>query len=120
MMIDIDPEFRRLDRSHGCSESILNRSVERYRNIDIFRLGRRSGEQVRARKEAVFIDHAFLVPNPDVLAQLPQRNPERQLTPERVSVRANVAEYSERLMFSQSPADLVEFLAHSRFSLSAS
>ncbi len=120
-MIDVDPNFSRTDRGQGRSEPVLNRGVERNRNIDIFGLGRRFREQVCARKKTVFLEHAFFVPNANILAQLFKGEAERELAAEGIAIRSNVTKNSEPLMFAQRLADSFELgRAHACFSWSDS
>ena len=119
-MIDVDPNFRGAYRRQRSAEPILDSCVECDRNIDILRVGRRFGEQIGARKKTIFLEHAVFVPDANIFAELFEREAEGELTSERVAIGADVTKNSEPLIFAQGLADLLEFLAHSRFSLSAS
>src|SRR3982751_3054512 len=120
-MVEVDPNFCRTDGGQSGAESILNCSVERDCNIDIFRFGRWFGEKVRIRQKTVLIEHAFFVPDANIFAELFERKAERELAPERIAIRSNVAKHRKRLMFAQRPADLLELgCAHFGFSLSTS
>ena len=120
-MIDVDLKFGRANGGERSSEPVLNCSVERDRNIDIFRFGRRFREQSSVRQKTVFLKHAFFVPDANVFADLFEGKAEGELAAECIAIRANVAKNRKRLMFAQRPADLLELgCAHSGFSLSAS
>src|SRR5207244_4135353 len=94
---------------------------ERDCNIDILRIVRRFGQKLGVWKKTVFVEHAFLVPNTNVPAELFQRKTEGELTAKRVTIRSNVAENGEPPIVAQSLPDLIELGgAHSCFSLSAS
>src|SRR5207248_2558283 len=108
MMINVDPNFGGFNRSDGRSEPILNRGVERDDHIDIFRFSRCFREEICLGKKTVFFQHAFLIPNAHILAELFERKPQRQLASEGIAVRPNVAENDEPLMFAQDLADLLE------------
>src|SRR5258708_27660890 len=117
MMVDVDPNLGGLDRGHCCPKSILNRSVQRNRNIDIFRFGRRSGQQIGFRKKTVFVEHAVFVPDANSFAEFLERKSERKLTAKRISVWPNMTENGEPSMVAQSLADLIELgSAHAFFS----
>ena len=120
-MIDVDPKFCGTDRGQSCAEPILNCSVECDRNIDILRFRRGFREQIRIRQKTVFLEHAFFVPDTNVFAELFEGKAERELTPESVAIRANMAQDRKPLIFVQRLANLLELgCAHSGFSLSAS
>src|SRR5204862_8104971 len=89
-MIDVDPNLGRANRRQAVAEPTLNCSIERDRNIDIFRFSRWFGEKVRIREDAVLLEHAFFVPDAHVLAELFEGSTERELTPERLAIRTNV------------------------------
>ena len=108
MMIDVDPSFRRLNRGDGRPKSILNRGIERDRNIDIFRFGRRFRENFGARKKTVFVEHAVLVPDANIFPEFFEGESQSKLTSERVAVWTNMTENGKPLMLAQSPADLLE------------
>ena len=68
-MINVDPKFCGADRGKCGSEPVLNCGVERDRNIDIFRFGRRFREQICVGEKTVLLEHAFFVPNANVFAE---------------------------------------------------
>ena len=70
VVIDVDPEFGRTDSGQRGAEAVLNRGVERDGDIDILRHGGWLFDEIRAPHEAVFFEHAFLVPDPNVLAEM--------------------------------------------------
>src|SRR6266446_10023559 len=117
MMVDVDPNFGGFDRGDGRPKSILNRGIERDHNVDIFRFGRRSGQQIGIRKKTVFLEHAVFVPDADIFAEFLERKSERKLTAERISVWPNMTEHGKPPMVAQSLADLLELgCAHAFFS----
>src|SRR5207253_11210218 len=121
MMIDVNPNFGRAHGRQSGPKPILNRSIERDRNVDIFRIGRRSREQIRARKETVFLEHAFFVPNAHVFAEPSERETQRKLTPERVTIWPDTSKTGQPSLFAQGLADLPECgCVHSFFLLSES
>ncbi len=120
-MIDVDPNPRRADRGQSSAEPILDRSVERDGNIDIFRFGRRFREQIRVREKTVLLEHAFFVPDANLFTELFKGKTERELAPESVAIRADMTKNRKPHTFAQRLADLLELgCAHSGFSLSAS
>ena len=120
-MVDVDPNLRGTNSGQSGAKPILNCGVERDRNIDIFRFGRRFGEQICVRKKTVFLKHAFFVPNANVFAEFFEGKAERELAPESVAIRANMTKNRKLLIFAKRLADLLELgCAHSGFSLSPS
>src|SRR6266404_703311 len=120
MVIDVNAKSARANGGERCAESILNRSVERDDNIDIFRLGGRFRQQFGARQKTVFLEHSFLVPNPHVFAELLERKTQRERASECIAVGTHVTENSKTLMLAQRAADLLELRsAHSCFSRSS-
>src|SRR5947208_3329889 len=107
-MVDVDPNLRGTNRGQSGAEPILNCGVERDRNIDIFRFGRRFGEQICVREKTVFLKHAFFVPNANVFAEFFEGKAERELAPESVAIRANMTKNRKLLIFERSLADLRE------------
>ncbi len=86
----------------------LGRGIEGDRDVEILRLARRPGEPLAAREKIVFFEQTVFVPNRHVLAELFEREGERELTAKRVAIRANVAENGKPLMRAQDAADLRE------------
>src|SRR4029077_20826297 len=107
VMIDVDPNLGRANGGQAVAEPILNCSIERDRNIDIFRFNRWFGEKVRIREKAVLLEHAFFVPDAHVFAELFQGNTERELTPERIAIRTNVTKNRTQHTFTQPLPDLL-------------
>ena len=75
------------------------------------RLAWRFGEQFSARKKTVFLEHAFLVPDPHIFAEFLERESERERASERISVGPDVTKDGKPLMFAQSPSRLT-FTVH--------
>ena len=120
-MIDVDPNLGRANRGQAVAEPILNCSIERDRNIDIFRFSRWFCQQICVREKTVFLEHAFFIPDAHVFAELLEGNAERELAPERIAIRTDVTKNRKPHTFAQRPADLLELgCAHSGFSRSAS
>src|SRR6202023_1082558 len=121
VMIDVDPNFCRLYGGNGIDSPVLDCSVECDNNVNIFRSSGRFSQQVRAWEKTVFVEHAVLVPNTDILAEFFERKPKGQLAAERVAIGPNMTENDEPPMLAQDLADLLELCrAHAFFSLSLS
>ncbi|KAG0505431.1 MAG: hypothetical protein Udaeo_12280 [Candidatus Udaeobacter sp.] len=63
MMVDVDPDFRRSDGRQRGAQPVLNCGVERDGNIYVLGCCRGFRQQFSARKERIFLEHAFLVPD---------------------------------------------------------
>src|SRR6266516_4869717 len=114
MMIDVDPDFCRPNRSNRSSQPVLNFCVERNGDIEVFCRRGRFREQIRVRQVGILFEHAVFVPHANLLAYLLKRQCERKLTAQRIPVRSNMTQNREMLMLAQDLADLLERgVAHS-------
>ena len=108
MVIDIDPNFRRPNSRQRGPEPILNCRVECDSNIDNFRGGRRLGQQFRAWKKRIFLQHSIFVPHANFFSELFKRKREGKLTAKCISIRADMTQDRESLMLPQYPANFLE------------
>ncbi len=61
-----------------------------------------------AGKKAVFLEQSVFVPNRHVLAELSERESQRELTAERVAIRPDMTEHGEALMCAKGGGDFRE------------
>ena len=109
VMIDVDPELGLADGGEDVvAEAMAGRGVERDDHIEIFGFVRRQAHELAAGEEGKLLDQAFLVPDFYFFPELLERETDRDLAPERVAIRAHVAEDDEALVFAQSRGDLGE------------
>src|SRR5262249_52769712 len=114
MMVDVNPDFGRTNRSKRGSQTILNCRVERNCDIDTDSCRRWFGQQFGPRQKRIFFQHTVFIPDADVFAELLKRQCERELTSERVTVRPHMTQDRKVLILAQNPADLLEGrIAHS-------
>jgi hypothetical protein len=109
VVIDIDPNFRRPNSRERGSEPVLNCRIERDGNIDNFRGRRWLGQQFRARKKGILLQHSIFIPHANFFSELLKRKREGKLTAKRISVRPDVTQDREALVLAQYPADFLEF-----------
>src|ERR1041385_4407821 len=108
-MIDVDPKFGRTNCWKCASQPILNRGVERDRNVDIFGLARRFAHQVRARDKRICPQPSVLVPDAHIFAEFLERKRQREGAAERVAIGADMTHHRELLVLAQGEADFGEF-----------
>src|SRR4051794_3984179 len=107
MMIDINPCCGADGFARG-AETILDGCIQRNAKIECLGSCRWPGEGIAAGHEAVFLQHSVFIPDGDILAEFAQREPERELAAEGVTVRADVAEHRDPLMSAKRGRDLCE------------